>query len=458
MLATDESTANEECVTLHVTQELLEGVDTGHMPLEGLVEMILEHLERLCPLCRSELARFRGERQQVEEAGPEAFHETFRRLEAVLEKHASQWRAGLQRAEALVAEVLAMPQGRRVIRVEAAISRFAEPLVARQLIDAARQATPARPARARSLANCAAVICEHLAEKVPDRAGMLAEALSLMGNAARLLGDLEVAAVNLRQAYATLQYGRVTDAMAFGHFEGYRALLARDVGRLGEAARLEARASLVFSGLAEVELAAESAIRLGEIHYQAGDYRSGVEACERALQHLDRERDARLVLWARHTETLCLLAMGEEAVARAHFVEDRPLYAVQAVGNDTWRLQHDWLAGRLLAGKDPGQADVLLLQARLDFLAQGDVLDAMLVNLDLAGIWQQYGRQRDLEGMAAELEPLLDRDSLRLAAESAAALRQTLAAIRAGAVTPDQLRDTAATLRRQRRPASRLAS
>ncbi len=458
MLATDESTANEEDVTLHVTRELLEGVDAGAMPIEGLVEMILEHLERLCPHCRSELARFRDQQHLVEEAGPEAFTATFRRLEEVLREHHSQWKASLQQAEALVAEVLAMPEGRRLQRVEAQIARFTEPLVARRLIDAARQATPGRAARARSLAHCAAVICERLAEKVPDRAGMMAEALSLMGNAARLLGDLEVAAVNLQQARATLGYGGVTDAMIFGHFEGYRACLARDQGRLREAARLEARAALVFSGLAEVELAAESAIRLGEIHYQTGDFRSGVEACERALRHLDRERDARLVLWARHTETLCLLEMGEEVVAREHFEADRPLYAVPAVGDNAWRLRHDWLAGRLLAAEAPGQADVLLQQARLDFVARDEVLDAVLVNLDLAGLWQRCGRMRDLEGLAAELEPLLDRGSLRLAAECAATLRQTLAAIRTGAVTPDQLRETAAMLRRQRRPAARLAS
>jgi tetratricopeptide (TPR) repeat protein len=458
VLATDDRTANEEGVTLHVTQELLEGVDTGLMPLEGLVEMILEHLERLCPHCRSELARFREQQHLVEEAGPEAFTETFRRLEVVLREHDSQWQARLQRAEALVAEVLAMPEGRRVQRVEAEIARFTEPVVARRLIDAARQATPARAAKARSLAHCAAVICERLAHKVPDRAAMMAEALGLMGNGARLLGDLEVAAVNLRQAQATLQDEGVTDAMVFGHFEGYCACLARDEGRLGEAARLEARASLVFSALAEVELAAESAIRLGEIHYQAEDYRSGIEACERALRHLDRERDPRLVLWARHTETLCLLEMGEEAVARAHFAEDQPLYAVQAVGDNAWRLQHDWLAGRLLAAEDPRQADELLQQAGLDFLAQDEILDSVLVNLDLAEVWQQDGRKQDLEGMAAELEPLLDRGSLRLAAESAATLRQTLTAIRTGVVTPDQLRDTAAMLRRQRRPAARLAS
>jgi tetratricopeptide (TPR) repeat protein len=91
-----------------------------------------------------------------------------------------------------------------------------------------------------------------------------------------------------------------------------------------------------------------------KIESQAGEFETGIQAFERALRHLDRERDNRLVWCARHSETACLVELGELAVASQHFAEDQDLYAAF---DDPWtRLRRDWLEARLLEASRPDEA------------------------------------------------------------------------------------------------------
>jgi hypothetical protein len=191
---------------------------------------------------------------------------------------------------------------------------------------------------------------------------------------------------------------------------------------------------------------------------QTGEYRLGIQACERALRHLDRERDAVLVLQARHLEMLCLVEMGELAKASAQFLADVPLYALVEVDDDAWRQRHDWLSGRLLASGAPDQAVGLLQSARLGLRGEGDLVDLVLVNLDLAEALLESGRREELEGLAAELGALMCQENVELTPEGVATLRRALATIGSGGATVALLRETAATVRRQRRPGLRQPS
>jgi tetratricopeptide (TPR) repeat protein len=223
--------------------------------------------------------------------------------------------------------------------------------------------------------------------------------------------------------------------------------LARVLGQLENAARLSSRASLIYAGLAEVELAARCAIQLGCIHYQAGEYKAGIQAFERALRHLDHERDKRLVLSARHSESMCLVELGELVVASQHFAEDQDLYAAF---DDAWtRLRRDWLEGRLLEASRPDEAVRLLQLARTGFLVEGSVFDSVLVSLDLGQLFLRAGRIEDLEGLAAELSEILRVRGESLAAETLAILRTVLATVNSGAATVRLLGETAAMLRRR---------
>jgi tetratricopeptide (TPR) repeat protein len=221
------------------------------------------------------------------------------------------------------------------------------------------------------------------------------------------------------------------------------------VGHLDHAARLAARAAVVYSGLAEVILAARCAVQLGCIHYQEGEYRAGVQAFERALRHLDRNEDARLVLCARHSETVCLVELGELVVAGQHFEEDQPLYAAFP---DAWtRLRRDWVAGRLLAQTQPDEAVKLLELTRRGFLVEHSFYDSVLVSLDLGQVLLRLGRLAELDTLAGELQEMLRVEAATLAPETLAILRTVLATIASGSATMRILADTAALLRRQGR-------
>jgi tetratricopeptide (TPR) repeat protein len=446
-LPIDDTTPDPDDTTLHITRELLQAIREGRIPPRALVVLGLEHVRSLCPHCRAELDRDQEDRRRVVYAGPAAFDETFRSLEAVMEEHSAQMDAETQRADALVAELLALPPARRLERVREDPHHFAQQLVPRQLVDLARRATPAEPEKVFSLAQCAYHICEELAERWPDRGGMMVEALGLMGNAERLFDRFGEARVLFRLAQSKLWEEGVTDPLVYAELDSFRASLARVLGQLENAARLVSRASLIYAGLAEVELAARCAIQLGCIHYQAGEFKAGIQAFERALRHLDRERDKRLVLSARHSESMCLVELGELVVASQHFAEDQDLYA--AFDDAGTRLRRDWLEGRLLEASRPHEAVRLLQLARTGFLAEGGVFDSVLVSLDLGQLFLRAGRIAELEGLAAELSELLRVRGESLAAETLAILRTVLATIGSGAATARLLGETAAMLRRR---------
>jgi tetratricopeptide (TPR) repeat protein len=446
-LPIDDTIPDADDTTLHITRELLQAIREGRIPPRALVVLALEHTRSICPHCRAELDRDEEDRRRVAYAAPAVFDETFRNLEAVIEQHSAQMDAETERADALVAELLALPPARRWERVREDPHHFAKRLVPRQLVDLARRATPAEPEKAFSLAQCAHHICEELPERWPDRGGMMVEALGLMGNAERLLDRFEEARALFRLAQATLWEEGVTDPLVYAELDGFRGSLARVVGRLEDAARLVSRASLIYAGLAEVELAARCTIKLGCIHYQAGEYKAGIRAFERALRHLDRERDQRLVWCARHSESMCLVELGELVAASQIFAEDQDLYAAF---DDAWtQLRRDWLEGRLLEASRPDEAVRLLQGARSGFLAEGSVFDAVLVSLDLGQLLLRAGRIGELEGLAAELSELLRVRGESLAAETLAILRTVLATISSGAATVRLLGETAAMLRRR---------
>jgi tetratricopeptide (TPR) repeat protein len=446
-LPIDDTIPDADDTTLHITRELLQAIREGRMPPRALVVLGLEHVRSLCPHCRAELDRDQEDRRRVAYAGPAAFDETFRNLEAVIEEHSAQMDEEAQRADALVAELLALPPARRLERVREDPHHFAKRLVPRQLIDLARRAMPAEPERVFSLAQSAYDICGEVPERWPDRGGMMVEALGLMGNAERLKDRFGEARVLFRLAQSTLWEEGVTDPLVYAELDSFRASLARVLGQLENAARLSSRASLIYAGLAEVELAARCAIQLGCIHYQAGEYQAGIQAFERALRHLDRERDKRLVLSARHSESMCLVELGELVVASQHFEEDQDLYAAF---DDAWtQLRRDWLEGRLLEASRPDEAVRLLQRARSGFLAEGGVFDSVLVSLDLGQVFLRAGLIADLEGLAAELSEILRVRGESLAAETLAILRTVLATISSGAATVRLLGETAAMLRRR---------
>jgi tetratricopeptide (TPR) repeat protein len=448
-LPIDEPAPAEDDTTLHITRELLQAIREGRIPPRALVVIGLEHLRSVCPHCREEIDRDLEDRRRVVYAGAEGFDATFRNLEEILEHHAAELDEAGQRAEVLFAEVLAVPTAERLKHVKAYMTHYGDGLLARRLIDAARQATPGEPEKVRSFAQCAFAICEQLSNQVSDRGGMMAEAVCLLGNAERVLGEFEQARVLFRLAQSTLGEQGVTDPLVYAEMDSFRASLARDVGQLKEAARLAARAAVVYAGLAEVELAAKCGIQLGYIHYQAGEYKESLRASERAIRHLDWERDTRLVWCARHNQTLCLLELGEMVEASRHFEEDQPLYA--AFSDAGTRLRRDWLEGRVLARSKPQEAVRLLKDARRGFLLEHSVYDSVLVSLDLGQLLLQTGQSADLEGLAAQLSEVLQAEGACLAAETLAIMRAVLATISGGAATVRLLSEAAARMRRRGR-------
>jgi hypothetical protein len=362
-------------------------------------------------------------------SSPEGFDEVFRSLEEVLDRHLTELAEQEAYVDRLVAEIVAMEPKTRLEQLRTH-AHYARPLVARRLIDQARQAMPANPEQVLHLAHAGYALAEQLTEGAPDRGGMLAEALGLMGNAQRVLGFFGEARALFRMAQKTITEEIVTDPLIFAELDSFRASLARDVGQLEEATWLATRAATAYADLAEVELAARCTIKVGYVLYQAGMFREGLAAQQWALRHLNRDEHRRAFWCARINQTLCLVELGELAEAARIFAEDQDLYAALGEG-----LRRDWLAGRLLAESQPDEAIRLLQRTRSAFLAAHGAYDSVLVSLDLAQVLVRHERRRELEGLAAELSALLRQQGWELPRETHALLRTVLAAVLSGAAT-----------------------
>jgi hypothetical protein len=157
--------------------------------------------------------------------------------------------------------------------------------------------------------------------------------------------------------------------------------------------------------------------------------------------------DPRLYLCARHNLALFLAESGDYAVASETLHEDAKLYREFP---DLWtNLRQAWLKGKIAWGLgDLADAEQLLGEARSGFILQNIGYDAAMVSLDLALIYVQQKRTRELKQLADEMHEIFAAGDVHR--EAMAALLLFEDAIREEKLTAKIVEDLAGYLKRAR--------
>ncbi|HKV09753.1 MAG TPA: tetratricopeptide repeat protein [Thermoanaerobaculia bacterium] len=237
-----------------------------------------------------------------------------------------------------------------------------------------------------------------------ERAGDLrARAWAAIGNAHRLRSDLKSAEEAFRTAAAHLEQG-TGEATEQAAFFDLQASLLRAQRRLDEALKLLRRACSIFLRFGERHRAGRTLVKMSTVHRYSGSPERAIPLLYKALDLIDPAREPRLMLIAWHNLTDDLAEAGQFMEAQKLLVKARPLYQQFP---EAWASHpRKWVEGRIARGLGQhDRAETLLLEAREGFLAEGpgSAYDIALVSLELALVYAEQHRLRELKRLAQEM-------------------------------------------------------
>ncbi|HEX5718600.1 MAG TPA: hypothetical protein VF179_20740 [Thermoanaerobaculia bacterium] len=264
------------------------------------------------------------------------------------------------------------------------------------------------------------------------------------GNARRVADDLPGAEADL--AHGLERAGQGTgDPRLLARLLDLTASLRTDQRRFDEAAQLLDWVYGIHRDLGEGHEAGRALISKSNAAAYALDIDTAVRLLGEGLALIDAERDPKLVLAAVHNLLSHLVDGGQIAEAKRVLDESRALYS--AHGGLLERLKGGWLEGRIaLALADPAEAERSFQEVRSGFAQAGIPYDMALVSLDLAALWLEQGRTREIQALLGETVAIFEARGIRR--EAIAALLMLQEAIERESVTASLLRTVASELQR----------
>jgi len=384
---------------MHITEILLDAADRGDLHREALVDLLKEHLAALCPVCAASLAAHRAGLRTPGGASLNAERDPLARLGSRLSLGERALRAELRVARAWVREIVRLDPGKRSGRIHGAYSRFRGPLFGSLLLEEARRAIPADPAESLSLAQAALVSCRRTNPDQPDPE-IEAAALAVRGNARRALGRLKEAEADLDRAGRLLHSPGLDDPSLPAEVHRYLGSLRKDQGRLDEATHHLRSAGTLYWLLLEAEKAVGVLLKLGGVHFRAGEFDKAVTAAEDAVAALPPDAEAWLRAYALYNRAYYLHARGDVDRAEEELAEHAGLFAAagdKVAEHVTWlRARIAWSRGNLKA------AERLYIEARTATVERGIAFDTSLVSLELALVYLAQGRTGRVKRLAIE--------------------------------------------------------
>lgn len=228
-------------------------------------------------------------------------------------------------------------------------------------------------------------------------------AWAFLGNARRVAGDLPGADSAFGRSRDLWRAPALTDP---GPLEDWRvfdleASLRREQRRWAEALRLHDRALAAAPAHDQGRILIKKAVTLE----QSGGHDRAIAALAQAAQHVDAQREPRLG-FALHTNlALNLCRLGRFAEAEALLPKTRRLAAQLGNGLDLVRLR--WTEGIAAAGLGRTEEAVIALsQVRAELLSHGIAYDAALVTLELAVLYLEESRHREVKVLARQMAPI----------------------------------------------------
>lgn len=430
---------------MHIPRNLLVAVARGEEALEVLEEIEREHAVALCQVCKESVqwAATRAARPGLALPGTplDPVERARRRLGMSdmrlrdLEEDAAEW---------VKACVKFDPSERRK-RVTQATKRFEGPLFCALLLARAREAIPGDPAESWSLADAVLASNERSARYRPrPDPEVHAPGLAVRGNAARALGRLVEAEVDLEAALGLLDHPELTDPGTPAEVHSYLGSLREDQGRLEDARFHLERSALLYRLLKDMERTARQLLNLGAVHYYTHDAVAAAAVTEEAIELLGSDATNSLEAYAHYNLAFHLHAAGETDRAEAELDAHEEL--ILSAGDHLASLLI-WLRARIAWSRgEVRKAQRHFQEARERALARGIPWDGALVALELALVHLAQDHTVKARTLAEEALPVFAEQEVER--ETRAALELLEAAARREALTRELFERVIAALER----------
>jgi len=297
----------------------------------------------------------------------------------------------------------------------------------------------------------AASLAVGLAERIaPELRGsqsvadLQAQAWAAQGNARRVVGDLAEADADLAHALARSGQG-TGDPRLLARLMDLTASLRIAQRRFDEASQLLDWVFGIYRDLGDNHEAGRALISKSNTAAYALDLGGAVRLLGQSLELIDAGRDAHLVLNVVHNLAHNLVDDGRFQEASRLLDRSWPLYA--AYGGRIDRTKARWVEGRIALGSgDPARADQTFREVRTDLKDIGLPYDMALVSLELASLWLEQGRTREILALLDETVSVFRERGIRR--EAIAALLMLREAFERERVTAALLRTVASELER----------
>lgn len=271
--------------------------------------------------------------------------------------------------------------------------------------------------RAVELAGLAVRVAEKATVPEACRPFLLGWCWAFLGNARRVGGHLPEAEAGFQQADQLWQQGQGDPwPLEKSRLLDLKASLRKHQGRFEEALSLLVQAMSEASpgpGLGRLLVLKATVLAL------VGQYDEALDCLERAESLLNEGNDPRSVFGIRFNAVVNLAHLEKYGDAEAR-LEDVRRRAV-ALGNELDLVRVLWLQARVGAGLGRrDEAVAAFLQVQEEFTSRNIAFDAALVSLELAVLWLNEGRTREVKELS--LRMLWIFDSQQVHKEALAAL------------------------------------
>ncbi len=326
-----------------------------------------------------------------------------------------------QAAESCLAELMAMPAGRRRLLV-ANSERYKSLSLCQALIRESHRQGFEDPAESLALAELATVIARRLdtsfygTECVEDVRG---RCWGQLGNARRVNSDLHGAEEAFQVAEGHLKAGS-GDSLERGRLLDLVATLRKVQNRLAESKQLQRAAIECYREIGDCHSTGRGWIKMAKLHNLEGDSDRALTCLGQGMTLIDTQSEPVLAASAAQELTVALLEAGRcdealDALQRARMLLDR------LENQQVSRVRFRWLEGHIEEKMGHfDRAEAALRVARQGFVRLGASFDLGEVSLDLARVYlQQPGRTADLKQLVAEVLPIFESRNLHDAAMGA---------------------------------------
>lgn len=416
----------------HLSVETIAKWLSGRLEHDEVRAQVVPHLLSLCPTCarsHEEVLRRQREMRHWDE------------LISVQEGLAAQ---------ELFAQLSSAPFPEQLRRAEEDES-FHQWGLCQVLLAKSKESLFAEPGRSLELAELAARIARHLGEAY-DREwvrDLRALALAYSANALRVLGEVCGAETTFRAAEDCLSRSTSGNSLVHAEILDLKSSLRRDQRRWQEALADCTHASALYAESEDLRGVAKAQIQKAGILFEIDELAEAIALLREVPSTLTEARtEPDLLSFAKFSLLCCLIQAGHLDEAEELLPEVRTLIPPAAEPLKAVHLQ--WAEGRLHCARGRlDLAEAAYRAAEKAFLDRQMAYDAALVAMDLAILFAQQGRSRELKRLA--LESMAVFESREIHREAMATLLMFQEACRDELLTTELARQLASLLRRERR-------